>query len=268
MFSDFKIRSLTAAGLTLLSFLILFLGSIYLKIFIFLLSAILIFEWMRIISQTQWIIRGLIAVIISFLVYFTDGYTALDLLFIISGSIIISSFSTYFNIPSFWSCFGFIYILSSLCFLEYLRNFENGFLAILLIISTIMVSDTSGYIFGKYFSGPKIFKKISPNKTYSGFFASIIFSILWFSILSIIYSLHQPIVFILIGLFIICFSIMGDLLISYLKRKTNLKDSGFILPGHGGLFDRADSIISVFFVLIPLVILMGQLDNPVKIILG
>ncbi len=268
MFSDFKIRSLTAAGLTLLSFLILFLGSIYLKIFIFLLSAILIFEWMRIISQTQWIIRGLIAVIISFFVYFTDGYTALDLLFIISGSIIISSFSTYFNIPSFWSCFGFIYILSSLCFLEYLRNFENGFLAILLIISTIMVSDTSGYIFGKYFSGPKIFKKISPNKTYSGFFASIIFSILWFSILSIIYSLHQPIVFISIGLFIISFSIMGDLLISYLKRKTNLKDSGFILPGHGGLFDRADSIISVFFVLIPLVILMGQLDNPVKIILG
>tara|TARA_B100001741_G_scaffold89458_1_gene73185 strand:- start:148 stop:819 length:672 start_codon:yes stop_codon:yes gene_type:complete len=223
---------------------------------------------MRIISQTQWIIRGLIAVIISFFVYFTDGYTALDLLFIISGSIIISSFSTYFNIPSFWSCFGFIYILSSLCFLEYLRNFENGFLAILLIISTIMVSDTSGYIFGKYFSGPKIFKKISPNKTYSGFFASIIFSILWFSILSIIYSLHQPIVFISIGLFIISFSIMGDLLISYLKRKTNLKDSGFILPGHGGLFDRADSIISVFFVLIPLVILMGQLDNPVKIILG
>ena len=268
MFSDFKIRSLTAAGLTLLSFLILFLGSIYLKIIIFLLSVILIFEWMRIISQTQWIIRGLIAVITSSFVYFTDGYTALDLLFIISGSIIISSFSTYFNIPSFWSCFGFIYILSSLCFLEYLRNFENGFLAILLIISTIMVSDTSGYIFGKYFSGPKIFKKISPNKTYSGFFASIIFSILWFSILSIIYSLHQPIVFILIGLFIICFSIIGDLLISYLKRKTNLKDSGFILPGHGGLFDRADSIISVFFVLIPLVILMGQLDNPVKIILG
>ena len=268
MFSDFKIRSLTAAGLTLLSFLILFLGSIYLKIFIFLLFVILIFEWMRIISQTQWIIRGLIAVITSSFVYFTDGYTALDLLFIISGSIIISSFSSYFNIPSFWSCFGFIYILSSLCFLEYLRNFENGFLAILLIISTIMVSDTSGYIFGKYFSGPKVFKKISPNKTYSGLFASIIFSILWFSILSIIYSLHQPIVFILIGLFIICFSIIGDLLISYLKRKTNLKDSGFILPGHGGLFDRADSIISVFFVLIPLVILMGQLDNPVKIILG
>ena len=98
-----------------------------------------------------------------------------------------------------------------------------------------MVSDISGYIFGKYFSGPKIFKKISPNKTYSGFTASVLLSVLWFSILSLIYSLHNPVTFIFIGLFIAIFSIIGDLLISYLKRKTNMKDSGIMLPGHGGL---------------------------------
>ena len=109
-----------------------------------------------------------------------------------------------------------------------------------------MVSDISGYIFGKYFSGPKIFKKISPNKTYSGFTASVLLSVLWFSILSLIYSLHNPVTFIFIGLFIAIFSIIGDLLISYLKRKTNMKDSGIMLPGHGGLFDRADSILFVF----------------------
>tara|TARA_B100001559_G_scaffold51787_1_gene40218 strand:- start:4 stop:810 length:807 start_codon:yes stop_codon:yes gene_type:complete len=268
MFSDFKIRSITAAGLAFLSFLVLYLGHFYLKIFIYFLSAILFFEWMRIISQTQWIVRGLVAVVFSSFIYFTDGYSALDILFIVSGSIIISSFSAYFSISAFWSCFGFIYILTSLCFLEYLRNFENGLLTILFIISTIMISDISGYVFGKYFSGPKIFKKISPKKTYSGFIASITLGTLWFSMLSLIYSLHQPITFILIGLFIVVFSITGDLLISYLKRKTNLKDSGIILPGHGGLFDRADSIISVFFILLPLAILMGQLDNPIKIILG
>ena len=119
-----------------------------------------------------------------------------------------------------------------------------------IIISTIMVSDISGYIFGKYFSGPKIFKKISPNKTYSGFTASVLLSVLWFSILSLIYSLHNPVTFIFIGLFIAIFSIIGDLLISYLKRKTNMKDSGIMLPGHGGLFDRADSILFVFFILL------------------
>ena len=91
MFSDFKIRSLTAAGLAFLCFLALFLGHFYLKLFIYFLSAILFFEWMRIISQIQWIIRGLIALVFSSFVYFTDDYTALDLLFIISGSILILS---------------------------------------------------------------------------------------------------------------------------------------------------------------------------------
>ena len=92
---------------------------------------------------------------------------------------------------------------------------------------------------------PKIFKKISPKKTYSGFIASITLGTLWFSILSLIYSLHQPITFILIGIFIVVFSVTGDLLISYLKRKTNLKDSGIILPGHGGIFDRIDGLMFV-----------------------
>ena len=84
MFSDFKIRSLTAAGLAFLCFLALFLGHFYLKLFIYFLSAILFFEWMRIISQIQWIIRGLIALVFSSFVYFTDDYTALDLLFVAS----------------------------------------------------------------------------------------------------------------------------------------------------------------------------------------
>jgi len=268
MFSDIKIRSYSAAGLAFLSFLALYFGQFYLKLFIFFVSAVLFFEWMRIISQTQWIIRGFLALFFATFVVFTDGFSAFDLLFVIVGSIIISSFSAYFNAPPFWSCFGYIYILLSLCFLEYIRSLENGLLTILIIISTIMVSDISGYIFGKYFSGPKIFKKISPNKTYSGFTASVLLSVLWFSILSLIYSLHNPVTFIFIGLFIAIFSIIGDLLISYLKRKTNMKDSGIMLPGHGGLFDRADSILFVFFILLPISILIGNLENPIQIILG
>ena len=86
--------------------------------------------------------------------------------------------------------------------------------------------------------------------------------------LSLIYSLHNPVTFIFIGLFVAIFSIIGDLLISYLKRKTNMKDSGIMLPGHGGLFDRADSILFVFFILLPISILIGNLENPIQIILG
>ena len=148
MFSDIKIRSYSAAGLAFLSFLALYFGEFYLKLFIFFVSAVLFFEWMRIISQTQWIIRGFLALFFATFVLFTDGYSALDLLFVIVGSIIISSFSAYFNAPPFWSCFGYIYILLSLCFLEYIRSLENGLLAILIIISTIIMT-TLVVIFGE-----------------------------------------------------------------------------------------------------------------------
>ncbi|MED5437049.1 MAG: phosphatidate cytidylyltransferase, partial [Pseudomonadota bacterium] len=89
---------------------------------------------------------------------------------------------------------------------------------------------------------------------------------LWFSSILLFLS-DKPFLFnLVIGLLIVLFSIIGDLLLSFLKRKTNLSDSGNILPGHGGMFDRADSILSVFFFLSPLLILFGYLDNPLRII--
>ena len=268
MFSDIKIRTISALGLGLICLTCIYIGNFYLKFLLFSILIILNFEWMRIISQEQWIIRGLIASFFSTFILFTDSYTSFDLLLIISGAITIAAYSSFFKLSVFWSCFGFIYILLSINFFGYVRSLEEGLISVLLILSTIVISDISGYLFGKYLSGPKIFKKISPNKTYSGFFASLIIGVIWFSLLSILYSRHEPIIFILIGFFITIFSIMGDLFISYLKRKANLKESGFILPGPGGLFDRADSILPVFFVFLTISILTNLLNNPIQVILG
>ena len=101
-----------------------------------------------------------------------------------------------------------------------------------------------------FWSQLRIFKTISPNKTYSGFAASLIFGVFWFSILSISFSNYNIFGYLIVGFLIVLSSISGDLLLSFLKRKVDLKDSGSFLPGHGGLFDRADSILSVFFLLL------------------
>ena len=268
MFKDIKIRSVSALGLALICLTSIYIGNFYLKLLLFSIAVILNFEWMRIISQDQWIIRGLIASFFSALIMFTENYTSLDLLLIITGAILIAAYTSFFKLSVFWSCYGFIYIILSISFFEYIRSIEEGLILILLLLSTIVISDISGYLFGTFFSGPKIFKKISPNKTYSGFSASIIIGIIWFSLLSMIYSRHEPVIFILIGFFITIFSILGDLFISFLKRKTNTDESGFILPGHGGLFDRADSILLVFFAFLLLTILTNSLNNPIQIILG
>ena len=127
---------------------------------------------------------------------------------------------------------------------------ENSFKYFLFIVTICIFTDIGGYIFGKIFKGPKL-TKISPNKTYAGVFGSFLLSL----IAGLIYlnyfgkkEITNPdnlIIFLLI-LFISLISQIGDLVISYFKRKAKLKDTGKILPGHGGLLDRIDGLIFVF----------------------
>ena len=143
-------------------------------------------------------------------------------------------------------------LIYNLIFISYLFLFSAFFvitsfyLNLKIIIFSILIicicSDLGGIIFGKYFKGPKLIK-ISPNKTISGsigsFFLAIIASIILFYYLTDKFDIS----FILIGIGISFAVQVGDLLFSYLKRKSKLKDTGNILPGHGGILDRVDGIL-------------------------
>jgi len=112
------------------------------------------------------------------------------------------------------------------------------------ILSICFFSDIGGYIIGKLIGGKKL-TIISPNKTISGSIGSFSFSI--FPLL-LFYNYNQYEYFFSTNNLLFCLIIslvcqLGDLFISYLKRKAKIKDTGFILPGHGGLLDRVDGII-------------------------
>ena len=112
------------------------------------------------------------------------------------------------------------------------------------VLSICIFSDVGGYIVGKNFRGPKL-TKISPNKTISGSIGSILFSFIPLIILN--YFLPENFLFSKSNL-LFCIEItivcqLGDLFISYFKRKAQVKDTGKILPGHGGLLDRIDGMI-------------------------
>ena len=126
---------------------------------------------------------------------------------------------------------------------------EEGLKFFLLIVVICVSTDIGGYIFGNIFKGPKL-SSISPNKTYAGViggfslsFVSALTFVMYFDIGSTFYT-NKPIFFLII-LFISLISQTGDLIISYFKRKAKLKDTGKILPGHGGLLDRIDGLIFV-----------------------
>ena len=146
-----------------------------------------------------------------------------------------------------------IILVSSLLALLYLRNdtASSFFLLIWIIILTIF-SDIGGYVFGKVFKGPKL-TKISPNKTISGVIGSFIFSLISVFIINYIIELMSGVdnnFFLKLKYFIlaIVFSIaaqLGDLTVSYFKRKEKINDTGKFLPGHGGIFDRIDGLMFV-----------------------
>lgn len=125
-----------------------------------------------------------------------------------------------------------------------LRSLPNGDSHLFLIIIITWLSDTGGYIFGKFFGGKKI-NFISPNKTYAGFIGSIILSFtsffyINFANLKFFESIILNFTFIIIASILV---ILGDLLFSYFKRESNIKDFSNFIPGHGGLFDRIDGMI-------------------------
>ena len=143
--------------------------------------------------------------------------------------------------------FGIIFLIFSFFSAFYIR--ENiGLLFFLFIILICIFTDIGGYVFGKVFKGPKL-TKISPNKTYSGviggFLTSLSVGLFFLQYTNIDFLGSESSNILLAILFISFISQLGDLIISYFKRKAKLKNTGNILPGHGGLLDRIDGMIFV-----------------------
>ena len=133
----------------------------------------------------------------------------------------------------------YIFIFTYIFF--FFSNVPGLKMILFILLMGCIASDIGGYIFGKAFKGPKL-TKISPKKTYSGAAGSIIFTLILMCLLFL--NFIQPFSYkiILVGIMTSIFCQIGDLFFSLLKRKANLKDTGKILPGHGGILDRLDGI--------------------------
>jgi len=139
---------------------------------------------------------------------------------------------------------GLLILLIFLISLIRIYNFNDFNLKFLWLILITWLTDIGGYVFGKLFGGAKLIK-ISPNKTWSGAIGSIIlsqFAILIF-LLDVNYQFNIYIIF--AQLFLSIISQIGDILMSYIKRKNNKKDTSNFIPGHGGFLDRVDGLIWV-----------------------
>ena len=180
------------------------------------------------------------------------------LFFIIKGSIffnffiivmlLISLYEWHFlSLKKVYYLPGFIFIILSFYSFFLLRH-EGDYRIFLLILLTCIATDVGGYVFGKIFKGPKI-TKISPKKTYSGMMGSYLFAIISSFLLinnsNLIegktYEFTIELFFLVI--IISTTSQIGDLIVSFFKRLSKIKDTGKLIPGHGGLLDRIDGLL-------------------------
>ncbi|MEM9468779.1 MAG: phosphatidate cytidylyltransferase [Pseudomonadota bacterium] len=161
------------------------------------------------------------------------------------------------------SAAGIIYLI--ICYDSFISlrlHFESGLYLTLALLLSVWTSDIGAYACGKKFCGPKMIPSISPNKTWAGFIgAAVLSGIMMTSVYlagpfvtdlfktELILPFGSPAIAFALGFFITFSGQAGDLLISMLKRRAGAKDSGKLIPGHGGLLDRIDSLLmsSLFF---------------------
>jgi len=142
---------------------------------------------------------------------------------------------------------SFLFLLLFI-YTAYIFRIERGAAGIIFVLGVCVFSDIGGYIIGKSIGGKKL-TKISPNKTISGSFGSFLFSlfplgIFMFLNLQLVFQEFNPSEkYILYCLLVSLSCQLGDLIISYFKRLAKVKDTGKILPGHGGMLDRIDGVI-------------------------
>ncbi len=138
---------------------------------------------------------------------------------------------------------GILYFALSLLLLSELRDHEIGLMLTGCLLISVWASDTVAYIFGRTIGGPKLAPAISPNKTWAGLVGSVVGVFLVMP-----GFMHVSLSWGVLGMLGVALVLgvtgqLGDLIESYMKRKADMKDSGKLIPGHGGVLDRIDALL-------------------------
>ncbi|MFT3996460.1 MAG: CDP-archaeol synthase [Asticcacaulis sp.] len=166
------------------------------------------------------------------------------LVFLAFGTVCAGLYFRHLKGPYPDAAYGAFYIGFPALVLIWLRETHNGVYWVFFAFLIAWAADSAAYLVGKLVGGPKLWRKYSPNKTWSGFAGGMIAGMLTAGTLSDITALFQSSTAALIVGLLVAFATMGgDLWESMLKRRYGVKDSGSLIPGHGGLLDRVDGLM-------------------------
>ena len=254
MLDDLKQRLITAIWSAPLVLAAIWFGGVWFFVFLALIGFIFIWEWGRLIDKDNSPLLSLLYIAclgaLLFLLwqdFRLDEKSLLTLGIGVVGVLLMALVSSRARKATMFASLGVIYLLLPLLLLADLRSDDVwGAFALLAFLALVWTSDSGCYIVGRLWGGKKLAPSISENKTWSGFFGGIGSCLILATIL--VYLAHLSWVFLLWALIISLATQLGDLVESYIKRLYGVKDVSGLLPGHGGLLDRADGLIFALFI--------------------
>ena len=252
-----KTRAITAFFFTIVMLGSIFLGSYIYSIFYLVLSLATLLEFFKLIKTAGIRPHRNIALLTAALIFaMTAGYHYLQfetkyllLLVALLFAVFISELYKKEKIPFAnisYTFVGFVYVTAPFCFfysMGFMIDSNYNFHIPLAFLLMLWANDTGAYLFGSRWGKTRLFERHSPKKSWEGFFGGMLVSVLVSYLLSFVFLDMHPVLWAGMAMLVVTFGTLGDLVESMLKRSLNAKDSGTILPGHGGFLDRFDGLL-------------------------
>lgn len=246
-FNDLALRAVIAVIFAAVGFGAIWAGGGWGLAFVMLAGGMMAWEWRKISAlEGQRVIAGFQALAVAgaaFVAFHVHIYEAIG--FLVAVAAVGAGFDLWRGRSPWWSLIGAVYLGAALSFFVLLLGMEGqGLQAIVWLVLIVIATDVGAYFSGRILGGPKLWPRVSPNKTWAGALGGVSFAAITAFLVGISagrgFSGGAEIAAVIVS----AVSQAGDLCESAFKRRFGKKDSGWILPGHGGLLDRLDGLIA------------------------
>lgn len=262
---EMRLRLLSAMVLIPLVLVATYLDEVSFAFIVALTGALVLYEWLRMIgaghlTHLRWVgWIGLVAVAAVALTQPTG--TALLVIPVVIVAAAIAAWGHRFDVAVRWVSAGIIYAGLAIVALVELRKGADGFGAVVFVFLVAWATDTAAFFVGRKMGGPRLWRRVSPSKTWSGAIGGLVAGTIVGALVTVLLDERVTGITVLTALVVAIAAEAGDLLESAAKRRFAVKDAGSLIPGHGGVMDRVDGLIAASLV----TVLIGSamaLDTP------
>lgn len=263
--SDLKLRVISAAILGPAVLAIAYVGGLWFFALVLVAAVLFQHEWFSITGTSDKSAPAILgyASLVAACVLYALSYPFLAIAFVGGGALAVYLVAGMSQ-PARWGAEGIIYSGLALLSLMASRLGDIGLVFVFFLLIVVWATDICAYFVGRFLGGPKLWKQVSPNKTWSGALGGLFFAVLFGVVFAAVFGQSDLLRWGGLAVVLSIVSQAGDLMESAIKRRFDVKDSSGLIPGHGGIMDRVDGLVAAAIMAAALGLTFGgDLANPI-----